>query len=76
MTEKEKCARGELYDANYDTQLLNERSRSQRLCYELNNLHPDQTDERRQLITRLLGKAPDDCIIVSPFYCDMATTLK
>lgn len=70
MTEKEKCTRGELYDANYDSELLRERMQCQRLCHKLNNLHPDQTDERRQLITRLLGKAPDGCTIISPFYCD------
>lgn len=70
MTEKEKCDCGELYDANYDSELLNERSRCQRLCHALNNLHPDQTDERQQLLTRLLGKVQHDCTIISPFYCD------
>lgn len=33
-TEKEKAQRGELYDANYDVELLAERDICKDMCYE------------------------------------------
>ena len=33
MTEKEKCHKGLLYDANYDEELLRERAVCKDLCY-------------------------------------------
>lgn len=70
MTEKEKCALGELYDANYDAELLAERRHCQHLCHELNRLYPSQETERSALLRQILGKAADAFTIISPFYCD------
>ena len=40
MTEKEKAALGMLYNANYDTDLKEERLDCQELCAEYNRLMP------------------------------------
>lgn len=36
MTEKEKCAQGLLYNANYDQELIEERIKVKDLCQEYN----------------------------------------
>ena len=56
MTEKEKCHKGLLYDANYDEELLRERAVCKDLCYEYNSLRPSMIAERTEIIRRLFGK--------------------
>ena len=70
MTEKEKCAQGLLYDANYDAELLAERLRAKELLYDYNRLRPSQQAERRALLERLLGKMGQQTVIEQPFFCD------
>lgn len=45
-TEKEKMLRGEIYDANFDPQLLDERMKCKLACRRHNDLMPDRLDER------------------------------
>ncbi len=40
MTEKEKMLAGELYDANYNKDLMKERTDSKDKCFEYNNIKP------------------------------------
>ncbi len=70
MTEKEKALAGLLYDANYDTQLIAEREKCKELCYDFNVTRPGQLVERREILSRLLGKTGKEFIIEPPFYCD------
>ena len=70
MTEKEKMLKQMLYDANYDTQLLNERIRAKELCYEFNQLRPSETDKQQSVMKKLLGKTKDSFCILAPFWCD------
>lgn len=70
MTEKEKCAAGLLYDANYNEQLLAERALCKELCFEYNRLNPSQTEEREKLLRRLIGKTGRNFLVEQPFYCD------
>ena len=70
MTEKEKCAQGLLYDANYDAELLAERLRAKELLYDYNRLRPSQQTERCALLERLLGKMGQQTVIEQPFFCD------
>ena len=44
MTEKEKMLAGEIYDANYDKELIQERIKVKDLCYKYNNLMPFMCD--------------------------------
>jgi len=68
--EKEKMASGELYDANYDPELLAEREACKERLYDYNRLRPADTIERERTIRRLLGHVGEHCIIESPFHCD------
>lgn len=70
VSEKEKCRRGELYDANYDAELIAERRVCKDLCHEYNNLLPSETTCREELLIKLLGKTKGSFLIEQPFYCD------
>jgi maltose O-acetyltransferase len=70
MTEKEKMHRQMLYDANYDSQLLEERKVAKDLCYEYNRLRPSDEDAQQALMRRLLGKTKGNFCIIAPFWCD------
>lgn len=70
MTEKEKRDIGELYDANYDKELLNEMKKAKELCYEYNNLRPTEIEKKDELIKKILGKTGNNIRIESNFNCD------
>lgn len=61
---------GALYDANYDNELIAERTAAKELCFELNNLRPSMVAERDEIVRRLLGQVGKNCCIESPFHCD------
>ncbi len=69
-TEKQKARTGKLYDANYDTELIAERAACKELCYDYNRLRPTQTDEKKRILSELLGKTGENFQIEPPFYCD------
>lgn len=69
-SEKEKAILGELYNANYDQELIEERNRCKELCYEYNHLRPSNTEERETIIRDLFGKTGNSFLIEQPFYCD------
>lgn len=70
MTEKEKCAKGLLYDANYDEDLIREREECKEKCFDINQLRPSQLDLRVKLLRTLLGSTKEQVYIEPPFYCD------
>ncbi len=70
VSEKEKCRKGELYDANNDWELIAERQKCKDICYRYNHLLPSETGRRRELIIGLLGKTGDSFLIEQPFFCD------
>ncbi len=70
MTEKEKAAKGVLYNANKDEALLSERMKAKDMLHYYNSLQPSKEDERRQVIQNLLGKTGDVFMFESPFICD------
>jgi acetyltransferase-like isoleucine patch superfamily enzyme len=70
MTEKEKAAKGLLYDANYDNELIAERQRAKEILFEYNLLHPNKQDEKRELLKLLLGKTGNEFAFTPPFHCD------
>ncbi|WP_289758118.1 sugar O-acetyltransferase [uncultured Duncaniella sp.] len=69
-SEKDKMLRGEIYDANYDTQLIEERMKCKLLCRKYNDLMPDRLEERKSLLKTLLGRVGENYYIEQPFYCD------
>lgn len=69
-TEKEKAKAGELYDANYDAELLAERAECKEKCHKLNMLSPKDVETRESIIRNLFGKTSDTFVIEPPFFCD------
>lgn len=70
MTEKEKCRLGQLYDANYDPEILADRERAKEQLYDYNRLRPSEQAERTELLKKLLGKTGENLIVEPPFACD------
>lgn len=69
-TEKEKMLLGEIYDANYDPQLLHERTECADVLHEWNQIRPSDKDRRDETIRRLFASTGKSFTIVSPFFCD------
>lgn len=70
MTELEKAARGQLYDANFDADVLAKRRAAKRILHRFNALPPDDEAERAELIRGLLGRIGPHFVIEGPFHCD------
>ena len=61
---------GLTYDANYDKELIAERTRAKELCYDYNHLRPSDAEGQQNLIRQLLGRTKDAFTITAPFWCD------
>lgn len=70
MTEKEKCAKGLLYNANYDQELIEERIKVKDLCQEYNLLKNSDAEGRAALLRKILGKVKQNICIEPSFWCD------
>lgn len=70
MREKEKMLSGQLYDANYDKELIDERMHCKCLCHKYNILSPDNVEERKSVLKQLLGKTGENFLIEPDFRCD------
>ncbi len=70
ITEKQKAAKGILYNANYDKEIITERLNCQELCYEYNLLKPSDLTERNKLIKAIIKKTGQNFMIEQPFRCD------
>lgn len=70
MTEKEKMLAGQIYDANYDKNLVEERQKAKELCFKYNMLNPSDTIDRENVLKELIGKIKGNILIEQPFICD------
>ena len=70
MTEWEKAQQGYMYDANYDQEIVDARTKCADLCYEFNNCRPSDTEEQNRLLHQILGKIEGELVVTAPFYCD------
>lgn len=70
LTEKEKMLLGELYDANYNEDLIKERIYIKDMCFEYNNIKPSNMDKRTLLMREILGSTKENFLIEQPFLCD------
>lgn len=70
MTEKEKCAEGLMYNANYDEELISERIRCKDLCQEYNLLKSSGMDARTAKMNEIISKSKGNFLIEQPFICD------
>ena len=70
MTEWEKAQAGYMYDANYDQEIVESRTRCADLCYKFNNCKPSDTQKQTELLHQILGRIRGDLVVTAPFYCD------
>lgn len=70
MTEKEKMLAHKMYDANYDEEILAERTKAKELCYDYNQLRPSDEAGQRAILKKLLGRTGERFCITAPFWCD------
>lgn len=70
MTEWEKAQAGYMYDANYDKEIVDARTKCADLCYEFNNCRPSDTKKQDELLRQILGKTAGSLVVTAPFYCD------
>lgn len=70
MSEKEKMLAGELYDANYNENLIQERYWVKDKCYDYNQLRPSDNKGKENIIREILGKTGNTFTIEQPFMCD------
>lgn len=70
MSELEKMLKGELYNANYDEEILKLRQKAQDLCYEFNQTRPSNRKKQEEIINNLKIKTKENFTIESPFFCD------
>ncbi len=73
-SEREKMLAGELYDP-LDPELVRARERARDLCQALNGTRESQQEERRSILTDLLGSGGDTVWMQPPFYCDYGTNI-
>lgn len=70
MTEREKLEQGFWYDANFDTELLNERLKAEELYFQFNTTSPKNASEKEKILKELLPRMGLNVTILSPFYTD------
>ncbi len=70
MTEWEKAQAGFMYDANYDKEIVEARTRCADLCYAFNQCLPSDTEKQDQLLHQILGQIKGKPVVTAPFYCD------
>lgn len=70
MTEKEKCEKGMLYNANYDQELIEERIACKNLCQEYNSVRYSDFEKRKEILSKIIPELPNEFLIEQPFWCD------
>lgn len=69
MTQRERMLAGELYLAD-DPELRADSLRARRLQESFNRTTADEPEERRRILSELLGEFGEDSEVRPPFYCD------
>ena len=61
MKKKKKRDNQELYDGNYNQNLIEEMKRAKDLCFEYNNIKPSEREKRKEFIKKIF---PYFCVSV------------
>lgn len=67
---RKMMASGELYDANYDPVLQEQRSKCKALCQEFNTLPYGESARRMELLRSIIGSVHGNFVIEPSFWCD------
>lgn len=76
MSEKDKMLAGELYNADYDEELINLRMEAKELCFKYNALSPKDSEKRKEILEELFKSSLDRCCIEPNFYCDYGFNIR
>lgn len=76
MPLKEKALLGEIYNPNYDEEIIALREKTQDLCFLYNNIKPSNTKERRDILKNILGSYGEEFLIEQPFRCDYGENIE
>ncbi|QXU50482.1 sugar O-acetyltransferase [Chryseobacterium sp. D764] len=76
MTEKEKCAAGLLYNANYDKELIQERIACKDLCQEYNGLKNSEAENKYRILKSIISDIKENICIEPNFWCDYGYNIK
>ena len=68
MTEWENAQNGYLYDANYDKEIVEARTRCADLCYDFNACKPSDTQKQKEILEQILGSMKGNPVITAPFH--------
>jgi maltose O-acetyltransferase len=74
-SEREKMLAGELYHAG-DPELAALRLEARRVVWAFNQSRPDETELRRELLTKLFGRIGPRFEIEPPFHCDYGANIR
>ncbi|SHI53405.1 maltose O-acetyltransferase [Mesonia phycicola] len=74
-SEKEKMLSGEYFHP-FDKELSTERLQARKLLHELNHLSPDNFQQQKEIIKKLLPNSSKATFIQPPFYCDYGYNIK
>ncbi len=74
-SQREKMLSGKLYDPSAE-ELVSARKRAKALCHALAATTPDESTERRRLLTELLATGGDSANIEPPFHCDYGSNIE
>ncbi len=75
MREWEKAQAGYLYDANYDQDIVEARTKCMDLCYDFNNCRPSDTKRQKELLHSIFGEIKGSIVITAPFWCDYGSNI-
>lgn len=70
MNEKEKIQKGQLYYAEHDPLLKEERNKCKVLCSRYNNMPYENIIERYNILKEIIGKYKNNFTIEPSFWCD------
>ena len=70
MSEEEKMLAGEIYDANYDKELLEKRLHAKELCKKFNECDVRDLESKKKILEDLFQKKIEIMGIEPNFYCD------
>ena len=70
LTNQERMRIGQLYDANYDPALIQQRQDCKEICFDFNHTRPKDMETKMRLIRKLFKKTGEHFVIEQPFVCD------
>lgn len=67
---RERMCSGELYDANFNIELISARSSCKAKCQQFNTLPYENVEERQKVLREIIAKTPLNFTIEPSFWCD------